>query len=428
MNQGKYHMRRTALFISIVLFLLTWLSACSTVPSPEDVAKATSTPAATTTIAKPPTPGEDAFQTLLGKSEAEVQAKIEAAWNHLFYGDENTERIYYEVGDDMAYILDINNNDIRSEGISYGMMIAVQLDKQAEFNRIWKWAKTYMYHSDGPYAGYFSWHNRPDGTRLDLNPAPDGEIWMTTALFFAAHRWGNGEGIFNYEAEANAILHAMLHKAEDNSSVTAMFDPESKLVVFVPIKGRVSQFSDPSYHVPHYYNLWAHWAAKDNDFWREATTLSRAYLKLTEHPETGLMPDYAEFDGTPVRLNGGNQDRFAYDAWRTNMNIALDYAWNQADPWQVEHINRVLNFFYGEGINRYKAEYTLAGEAQASFRGAGLISINGAAAAQAATEEHRREFVQALWHQNPPSGQYRYYDGLLYLMSLLIASGNFQVY
>jgi len=373
------------------------------------------------------THSEDMFQVLLGKSEAEVQAKIDTAWDHLFYGDDETERVYYEAGDEMAYIKDINNHDVRSEGISYGMMIAVQMDKQDEFNRIWKWAKTYMYQTERTYAGYFTWHNHTDGVPIDQNPASDGEIWITMALFFAAHRWGNGEGIFNYEAEANQILHTMIHKNEDNTIATAMFDPDTKLVVFVPTQGRSSEFTDPSYNLPHYYNLWAEWAADDNEFWREATEASRAFLKLAEHPQTGLMPDYAEFDGTPVHFNGNHED-FAYDAWRTTMNIALDHAWNDADPWQIEHVNRILDFFYEQGLNSYAAVYSLDGEAQTSDRGMGLITVNGVGAALASPGEHRTEFVQELWNLEPPSGQYRYYDGLLYLMSLLMASGNFRVY
>jgi oligosaccharide reducing-end xylanase len=404
-------MTRITMFVSLLLLLVASLVGCAT----------------RSTTPEAGSEQQDMFQTLLGKSEEQVQAKIDAAWNHLFYGDDDNERVYYEVGDDMAYIIDINNHDVRSEGISYGMMIAVQMDKQEEFNRIWKWAKTYMYQTERTYAGYFTWHNHTDGVPIDHNPASDGEIWITTALFFAAHRWGNGEGIFDYEAEANKILHTMIHKGEDQTLATAMFDSETKLVVFVPKQGRSSQFSDPSYNVPHYYSLWAQWAAEDNDFWREATEASRAYLKLAEHPETGLMPDYAEFDGTPVDFNG-NHDIFAYDAWRTTMNIAVDHAWNGADPWQVEHVNRVLNFFYDEGINDYKATYSLDGEAIASNRGMGLIAINGVGAALASTEEHRVEFVQELWDLEPPSGQYRYYDGLLYMMSLLMASGNFQVY
>lgn len=199
------------------------------------------------------------------------------------------------------------------------------------------------------------------------------------------------------------------------------------MVVFVPTRGRVSQFTDPSYHVPHYYALWAEWAAEDNDFWREAAEASRAYLPLAEHPETGLMPDYAEFDGTSVNMFGGH-DYFAYDAWRTTMNIAVDHAWNGADPWQVEHTDRILNFFYGEGIDSYVAEYALDGTPLVSHRGAGLIAVNGVGAALASTAEHRAEFVQALWDLPFSTGQYRYYDGLLHFMSLLMVSGNFQPY
>src|SRR5215210_6638077 len=84
------------------------------------------------------------FKEYLGKSDAEVQARIDAAWYQLFYGNDDSERVYYPVGGDMAYMEDIGNGDVRSEGMSYGMIIAVQFDKKQEFDRLWKWTKTYM--------------------------------------------------------------------------------------------------------------------------------------------------------------------------------------------------------------------------------------------------------------------------------------------
>ena len=39
-----------------------------------------------------------------------------------------------------------------------------------------------------------------------------------------------------------------------------------------------------------------------------------------------------------------------------------------------------------------------------------------------------RDFVEALWASSPPTGQWRYYDGLLYLMGLLHVSGEFRIY
>jgi oligosaccharide reducing-end xylanase len=57
-----------------------------------------------------------------------------------------------------------------------------------------------------------------------------------------------------------------------------------------------------------------------------------------------------------------------------------------------------------------------------------VIAFNGGGEVLASTGEHRTEFVKQLWNLEPPSGQYRYDDGLLYLMSLLMANGNFRVY
>ncbi len=191
------------------------------------------------------------FQEYLAKPDDQVKRLLEAAWNQLFYGDDGYQRVYYPVGSDMAYVEDIGNSDVRTEGMSYGMMIAVQLDKKAEFDRLWKWTMTYMYHAVDPYKGYFAWHCRTDGKPLDANPASDGEEWFVTALLFAAARWGNGEGIFNYQAQTQQILNTMLHTEDQKSDLaTNLFNTSQKQVVFVPRIGRDSSFTNPSYHLP----------------------------------------------------------------------------------------------------------------------------------------------------------------------------------
>ena len=98
--------------------------------------------------------------------------------------------------------------------MSYGMMIAVQLDKKAEFDALWNWSMTHMYQKDPkhPSYGYFSWQMEYDGTVMDELPAPDGEEYYAMALFFAAHRWGNGKGIYDYQAHADRLLHDMVHR------------------------------------------------------------------------------------------------------------------------------------------------------------------------------------------------------------------------
>ena len=149
-----------------------------------------------------------------GYSEEAVREKLESAWQTMFYGDDET-RIYHRMGDDKGYMLDTGNLDARTEGMSYGMMMAVQLDKQEEFNRLWLFSKEFMQHKEGRYKDYFAWHAKPDGTRISQGPAPDGEEFYALALFFASNRWGDGEAPFDYAEQARTILRACIHQGED---------------------------------------------------------------------------------------------------------------------------------------------------------------------------------------------------------------------
>jgi len=370
-----------------------------------------------------PARGQDRnlFRELLGQTDAGIDAKLAAAWQQLFYGDDQTQRVYYPVGGDRAYLADIGNGDVRSEGMSYGLMIAVQMNHREEFNAIWKWAKTHMYHAAGPHRGYFAWHCAFDGRQLSPNSASDGEEWFAMALFFAAHRWGNGEGIFDYGAEAQALLREMLHKREDQ--VPPIFDRRHQQVVFVPTPDG-AQFTDPSYHLPAFYALWARWAADEQDraFWTEAATTSRAFFKKAAHPRTGLMPEYANFDGTP-RPGKGRED-FRFDAWRTLANVALDHAWFAADPWQRNQSDRVLRFLLAQGPH-LPNQFTLEGCPLSTDSSTGLTAM-AAVAGLAADPQLARPFVERLWAAPIPTGQWRYYDGLLYFLGLLQVSGRFQ--
>jgi oligosaccharide reducing-end xylanase len=368
------------------------------------------------------------FHELLGKSEAELDTKIAVAWRHLFYGDDQSQRVYYLVGADEAYVADIGSNDVRSEGMSYGMMLAVQLDKKTEFDCLWRWADRHMRHHDGPRRGYFAWHCKFDGTQLDQGSASDGEEWIVMALLFASHRWGDGQGILNYSVEAQALLREMLHKPATDE-VTSIFNPVVKEVVFAPTPSAF-RFTDPSYHLPAFYELWARWAAEPTDraFWSEAAATSRNFFRQAAHPKTGLMPEYAHFDGSPFlgsKFGGGKGD-FRYDAWRTLSNVALDHAWWQADSWQVGQSNRVLRFLQSCGP-RIPDQYTLAGKPLSDDESIGLIAM-AAVAGLAADPELARPFVQRLWNAPPPSGRWRYYNGLLYFFGLLEAGGRFQVF
>ena len=210
-----------------------------------------------------------------GYEETAITERLEQTFETIFYGTE-AERFYHEAGDDMAYLEDTGNHDVRTEGMSYGMMVCVQLDKKAEFDRLWKWVRTYMYIPEGPCRNYFAWSCSTDGTHNAEGPAPDGEEYFAMALFFASARWGDGEGIFAYSKEAKAILRECIHKGEPGHPGEPMWEPSNHLIKFVTNM----DFSDPSYHLPHFYELFAKWAyEEDRPFWAEAAKVSREFMK-----------------------------------------------------------------------------------------------------------------------------------------------------
>jgi oligosaccharide reducing-end xylanase len=144
-----------------------------------------------------------------GHSPTEISRKIDTAFAQLFHGDPQTQAVVFAAGKNA-------NHDVRTEGMSYGMMITVQLDKKAEFDALWNWAKTYMYISDPnhPSYGYFSWSCKTDGTPNEETAASDGEECFVISLYFAAHLWGNGTGIYNYKMQADELLTTVRHRTK----------------------------------------------------------------------------------------------------------------------------------------------------------------------------------------------------------------------
>lgn len=365
-----------------------------------------------------------------GYTEAQVNQRLEGLWHTYFEGDLDNERLYYEVGDDMAYILDVEYNDVRSEGMSYGMMLCVQLNKQEQFNKLWKWAKTYMQHKQrgDEREGYFAWQLNRDGSIKDYNPASDGEEYFIMALMFASNRWGNGDGLYDYEAEADYIIKNCFNKPM-KGGYTNLFDMTEKQITFQPYAAS-ADFTDPSYHLPAFYELWAMWAKEHNQDFRDFADKSREMFPKFANEKTGLMPDYANYDGSP-RKNSGHED-FLYDAWRCIMNMAVDFSWFQ--PEGVDYtalVNRQHNFFatVEKGVPNYHSVYTLDGQPKNgnTDHSPGLVACN-ATGALASNQMVAWEFIDDFMATAIPTGKYRYYDGLLYYLNFLHVSGNFKIW
>ena len=195
-----------------------------------------------------------------------------------------------------------------------------------------------------------------------------------------------------------------------------LIDPETQLITFTP-DGFGQRYTDPSYHIPAFYEVWAKWADDGrSEYWLECAKKSREYLHKAINPQTGLNPDMSQYDGSEMQMprfpgmqqrpqgaprrNGSNN--FRYDSWRVPMNITLDYEWSCADgEWQRQYGETIQNFFYSQ------------------------------AASMLCSHDKSKEFVDAFWnakHEPFEDGYFdAYYDGLLRLFAFMHLSGNYRI-
>ena len=185
-----------------------------------------------------------------------------------------------------------------------------------------------------------------------------------------------------------------------------MWDERNALIRFVP----EADFSDPSYHLPHFYEIFAERSdPADRAFWKRAAEASRAYIASSADPVTGMSPEYAEYDGTPRFLFG---KRFGYysDAYRVAMNIALDTLWFGRRKETASVTTKLQNFFHGIPESDYRA-YQIDGTPteEPAMHPVAITAVLAAASA-ASDSPWSEEYLRRFWNTPLRKGKRRYYD------------------
>jgi oligosaccharide reducing-end xylanase len=333
----------------------------------------------------PPAAYGNLFISVSGHTQAETDAKITAGWSQLF-NPSGSNTIYYNgPGADESYVEDIGNGDVRSEGMSYGMMIAVQLDKHTEFDRLWTWVKNHM--AQG--TGQICWQNHTDGSKMSGGGAPDGEEYFATALIFASKRWGN-TGKYNYANEAQWILNLLR---------TTYFNSSAHIVQFIAGSGN----TDGSYILPAFYQTWACFDTANASYWNSAITAGRTFFH-NAIDANGVIGDQSSFTGQTTKAAGP-------DTIRCVANIMMDHNYFNVDAWQ----SQTYAPLYGPYVTSHPQNSTAATSAN-GLLGFGLPVATG------------KPFVDKVWSLAIPTGTWRYYDGCWYMMSLLHMSGAFKLW
>lgn len=364
----------------------------------------------------------------IGVSDEQALQRVQEAFHTIFFDPE--EKFYHELDDEAdglpasGCMEDTGNHDARTEGMSYGMMMAVQMDRQDIFDRLWTFSHRYMLLKEGRHQGYFAWSCQLNGVHNAEGPAPDGEEYFAMALFMADSRWGSREGMFDYARQARTILRHCVHQHEMVPTGQPMWDPVNHYIRFVPD----TPYTDPSYHLPHFYELFADRADEcDRAFWLEAARASREFIALSAHPETGMSAEYTEYDGT-TRLQFRKTYAYYSDAYRVAMNIALDTLWNGRTPALSAVVTRLQDFFAPIAQEDFMA-YQLDGTATdtPALHPVAITAVLGAASI-ASDSPHADEWLRRFWAEPLRKGNRRYYDNCLYFFCLMMLSGVYKIY
>ncbi|MBU0573721.1 MAG: hypothetical protein KKH83_04515 [Candidatus Margulisbacteria bacterium] len=308
-------------------------------------------------------------------------------------------------------VVHTDSGNVVSEGQSYGMMLAVQHNDKATFDRVWNWTSTYL--QPGNRYGLFGWNATTDGRVLDPMPATDADVMIAMALFFASSRWGDGKPPYDYSAQAKAICRQII-KYEVTSDNYLKFSPDSE------------NFFSTSYFMPAFFRLFAHYTGEGR--WNDVADKSYVMIFNCLRPEygnldNGLVPNHNDKNGR--KLSSGPD--FFYDAMRTPFFIAVDQVWFGIDYRSSLYCNKIEGFF-GPIYSSFGDKYSLSGTKLSGNHAESWIGSLAGGVMGSSSSSAKVNFFNHLMSRSWPTGQYRYFDICWQNFGLLLTSGNFKLY
>ncbi len=314
-------------------------------------------------------------------------------------------------------------NSTVSEGIAYGMLIAVMMDDQAMFDGFWTYASCFLNKS-----GLMDWYIAPDGTMpLAVGAASDADEDMAWALIMADRQWG-GSGALSesYASLSQRLIDAIYLTEVDHASWPDMFLPGDDW--------RGKNVFNPSYFAPNQYRLFGEVSANAKGWQR---VVDRGYLVLhaslnetSGNQANGLVPAWCDAAGTPVEAFPGAMMNYQYDSARTPFRIAQDFALCE-DVRAGAYLAKVSAFFASVGANDivdgYRLDGTAAPDPRSPVDNPGSAVFVGGAAVGAMHDARFADFIDAAYAR-VRTGQLltrsRYYNHCWTVLSTLMLTGN----
>ena len=327
-------------------------------------------------------------------------------------------------------------NSTVSEGIAYGMLMAVYMDDQTLFDDLWQYEQKWL---DGP-TGLMNWYINAAGTNLGANPsgagpATDADEDMAFALLMADKQWG-GKG----KLGKNYLDFA-------KSQMSAVWNNEIYNFVYVRAGPWANDSNlNLSYFAPAYYKVFATIDQTPTSNWTKVTdtmynVLNASLNASNGNTNNGLVPAWCDSAGKPNgqaygSTGGASPTNYQYDSCRTPFRIALDYCWN-ADTRAQTYLAKTSSFFSGIGATNIVDGYALNGtpqpqeQSKAGNEKIQSASFVGPAGVGAMSSSAYQSFVNDAYGVLVTGKALvggTYYDDSWMAMSLLMMSANFLNY
>lgn len=311
-----------------------------------------------------------------------------------------------------------------SEGIAYGMLIAVMLDEQPLFDGFWQYARLWFNAN-----GLMDWYIAPDGSkRLGVGAASDADEDMAWALLMAERQWGGRGSLPETYASYRARLIDCVYRFE--------VDQAKHLDMFLPgddWRGR--DVFNPSYFAPNQYRNFGQ-VSGETAAWQRVVdvgyaTLNKSLNTKSGNQDNGLVPAWCTSQGEPVEAFPGALQNFQYDSARTPFRLAQDWAFHQ-EPRAREYLAKVSRFFAGVGADAIVDGYGLNGEPcpdpHSQRPNPGSAVFVGSAAVGAMHDARYQAFIDHAYarvREGKLLARSRYYNLSWTVLSLLMLTGNF---
>jgi hypothetical protein len=313
-------------------------------------------------------------------------------------------------------------NSTVSEGIAYGMIIAVMLDDQPLFDDFYRYALCFENKS-----GLMDWYIAPDGeSRIGVGGATDSDEDIAWALVMAHRQWG-GSGALgdSYLALAKRQIERVWQCEVDHGSYADMLLPGDDW------RGR--DVFNPSYFAPQQYRVFAE--VSGNSGWLRVIDRGYQIVNLSlnagqGNAANGLVPAWCDAAGAPVEAFPGAMMNYQYDSARLPFRLGQDWA-ESHDPRARAYLARTSAFFANVGADAIVDGYALNGEPAPDPRAAkpnpGSAVFVGSAAVGAMHDPRYQAFIDAAYarvRSGTLLARSRYYNHSWTVLSLLMLTGN----